>query len=349
MEERYVAYAGSYTRGESEGIYIMDLLPGRPAFQIREAFKISNPSFLQISASGKYLYSSFDGGVAALRILEDGGLELMNTASVNGLRPASVCVDRENRFLLSGGYHDGKLTVVKIHKNGKVGEVCDEVFMKGLGSIGARHYHSHIRCVIFTPDEQYIAAVDLGMDQVQIFAFDHEQGKLRRHGVIRCDLESGPRDMVFSHDGRFAYLLHEYGNYVTQYAYDADGAVFTEIRKLSTLPEDYKAYNSAIQLELSEDDCHLFASNSGNNSVAIFEIEPASGEMKRLCVLPVSGEFPSDVAIMPDGIHFAAVNQEGSSITMFKINFEKGYFLMDGKPVHLPSPTCIRLHRLQGE
>ena len=346
MEERYVAYAGSYTRGESEGIYILDLEMGRPSFKIREAFKINNPSHLQISADGRFLYSCFDGGVAALRILEDGGLEMMNTASVNGLRPAAICVDKEHRFLLSGGYHDGKLTVVKIHKNGKVGEVCDEVFMKGLGSVGARHYHSHISSVAFTPDEKYAIAVDLGMDQATIFAINRETGKLKRHGVIRCDLESGPRDLVFSHNGKFAYILHEYGNYVTQYAYEADGAIFTPIQKLSTLPDDYKNYNSAICLELSEDDKHLFASNSGNNSVALFEIEPESGQMKRLCVLPISGEFPCDTLILPDGIHFASVNQESSSITSFKINFEKGYFVMDGKPVDLPSPTCVRLYKL---
>ncbi len=347
MEDRYVAYAGTFTRGESEGIYIMDLSMPRPTLKIRDVFKINNPSVLQISADGRYLYSSFDGGVAAMRILEDGGLEMMGTASVNGLRPASLCVDRANRYLVSGGYHDGKLTILKIQKNGKVGEVTDEIFMKGLGSVGGRHYHSHIRCVTFTPDEKYLAVVDLGMDQVQVFAFDHEHGKLKKHSIIRCELESGPRDMVFSHNGKFAYILHEYGNYVTQYAYEEDGAVFTRMQQLSTLPEDYKNYNSAICLELSEDDRHLFASNSGNNSVAIFEIEPESGQMQQMCVLPISGEFPSDTLIMPDGIHFASVNQEGSSITMFKINYEKGYFVMDGKPVHLPYPVCIRLHKLQ--
>ena len=347
MEDRYVAYAGSYTRGESEGIYIMDLdMTGRPSFKIRDAFRINNPSHMQISADGKFLYTCFDGGVAALRILEDGGLEMMNTASVNGLRPAAICVDKENRFLLSGGYHDGKLTVVKIHKSGKVGEVCDEVFMKGLGSVGARHYHSHISSVRFTPDEKYAIAVDLGMDLATIFAINRETGKLKRHSVIRCDLESGPRDLVFSHNGKFAYLLHEYGNYVTQYAYEAEGAVFMPIQKFSTLPPDYKNYNSAIRLELSDDDKHLFACNSGNNSVAIYEIEPESGQMQHLCVLPVSGEFPCDTLLLPDGIHFASVNQESSSITSFKINYENGFFVMDGKPVDLPSPTCIRLHKL---
>ena len=218
--------------------------------------------------------------------------------------------------------------------------------MKGLGSVGARHYHSHISSVRFTPDEKYAIAVDLGMDLATIFAINRETGKLKRHSVIRCDLESGPRDLVFSHNGKFAYLLHEYGNYVTQYAYEAEGAVFMPIQKFSTLPPDYKNYNSAIRLELSDDDKHLFACNSGNNSVAIYEIEPESGQMQHLCVLPVSGEFPCDTLLLPDGIHFVSVNQESSSITSFKINYENGFFVMDGKPVDLPSPTCIRLHKL---
>ena len=346
MEDRYVAYVGSYTRGESKGIYIMDLDPVSGGLSIRDTYKINNPSHHTISYDGRFLYSVFDGGAASFRILEDGGLELMNTASVNGLRPASLCVDRANRFLVSGGYHDGKVTVVKLLKNGKVGEVTDEIFMKGLGSVGAHHYHSHINCVLFTPDEKYVAVVDLGMDQVQIFAFDHETGKLRRQHILRCELDSGPRYMVFSNSGQYAYLLHEYGNYVQQYAYDPETAAFTEMGQLSTLPEDYNGYNSSINLEISDDDRHLFSTNSGNNSVAVFEINPDDGQMRRVCVLPVSGEFPNDVGILPDGERFISVNQEGNSLTSFRANYEQGYFVMAGRPLSIPSPTCICIHKL---
>ena len=71
-------------------------------------------------------------GVASFKILPDGGLELMNKASVNGLRPCYLSVDRANRYLLTAGYHDGKLTVLRLNEDGTIQGVTDEVFMKGL-------------------------------------------------------------------------------------------------------------------------------------------------------------------------------------------------------------------------
>ena len=43
---KYVAYAGTYTRGNSRGIYILDLIDDNTAFQMRDAVDIHNPSYL---------------------------------------------------------------------------------------------------------------------------------------------------------------------------------------------------------------------------------------------------------------------------------------------------------------
>ena len=81
--------------------------------------------------------------------------------------------------------------------------------MKGLGSVAGRNYRCHVNCALFTPDEHYVLAVDLGMDQVKIYEFDHEYGKITLHDILRCELESGPKHMLFSKDGQYAYLTHK--------------------------------------------------------------------------------------------------------------------------------------------
>lgn len=346
MADKYVAYVGSYTRGDSDGIYILDLNPDYAYFQIRDSFKINNPSFLTMSHDEKILYSNCDEGVASFKIQEDGSLELMNKASVNGLRPCYLSVDRANHYLITAGYHDGKLTVLSLNEDGTIKGVTDEVFMKGLGSVAGRNYRCHVNCAIFSPDEQFIMAVDLGMDQVKVYEFDHRTGKIKLHDIVRCELESGPKHMIFSSDGKYAYLTHENKCYVTKYAYDAETAHFTKLQILSTLPDKYDGYNSAITVKLTSDDRHLFATNSGNNSVAVYNINEEDESMTRACVLPVSGEYPRDLLVMPNNERFAAVNQEGNSITSFKVNYEKGYIVMTGAPLKLPSPTSIRMKKL---
>ena len=224
--------------------------------------------------------------------------------------------------------------------------MTDEVFMKGLGSIAGRNYRCHVNCAIFSPDERFIMAVDLGMDQVKVYEFDHETGKIKLHDILRCELESGPKHMIFTSDGRYAYLTHENKCCVTKYAYDAETAHFTKLQTISTLPEKYDNYNSAITLKLTPDDRYLFVTNSGNNSVAIYEINEEDQMMKALCILPVSGEYPRDLAIMPGDQMFVSVNQEGSSMTSFKVNYDKGYIMMSGAPLKMPSPTSIQLKQI---
>ena len=105
-------------------------------------------------------------------------LEYMNRHSVQGLRPCYLQTDSKNKFLVSAGYYDGKLTVSRINPDGTVGEVTDEVFMKTAGSVISRNNRCHVNCALFTPDEKYILAVDLGVDQIKVYNFDHRSGKI---------------------------------------------------------------------------------------------------------------------------------------------------------------------------
>ena len=346
MAGGYVAYVGTYTREESEGIYILDVDPEYGYMKLKGTQKISNPSFLTVSADGRFLYSNCDSGITSFRILSDGSLEEIGQASVNGLRPNYMSVNRDNTYLVSGGYHDGKLTIMNINEDGSVGEVTDEVFMKGLGSVTGHHYRSHVNCAIFSPDEKYVIAIDIGMDQVKVYSFDKQRGKIELVNILRCELGSGPRHMVFSSDGRYAYITFESKCTVGKFEYHPEDGSFTRMQELSTLPPKYDGSNVAITLKLTSDDRHLLVTNSGNNSVAIYDIDEGDQSMTMSCVLPVSSEYPHDTLIMPNNTMFTSVNQDGNNLTSFKINYEGNYFLMNGAPISIPSPTSIRLVKL---
>lgn len=346
MADQYVAYVGSYTRGDSKGLHIFDFNAETLEFKLRDVFEINNPSFVHLSHDGQFLYCNCDEGIAAFRIMKDGSLVLINKGSVNGLRPCYISTDRANRYLITAGYHDGKLTVLRLMEDGGVGPVTDEVFMKGLGSVAGRNYRCHVNCALFTPDEHYVLAVDLGMDQVKIYEFDHECGKIILHDILRCELESGPKHMIFSKDGQYAYLTHEDRNYVTQYAYDAAHARFEKRQALSTVPEKFEGYNSAITLKLSSDETHLFVTNSGDNSVAVYKIDPETKAMTMICILPTSGDYPRDLIVVPGRDSFVCVNQESNSLTCFDVNYDGHYIAMNGAPVKVSCPTSMKIKKL---
>lgn len=241
MEEKnYVAYVGTYTHGSSKGIYIYDLDVENGQAKERKVVPINNPSYIKKSHNGKYLYSIADEGVRSFRILPDGDLEPMNSASICGMRGCYLSTDKQDKFLFVGGWHDGKVTVMRLNEDGTIGEMTDEIFHKGLGSVAERNFRPHVNCVNITPDQKYLCAVDLGVDQVKIYKFNHETGKITLVDMLRCELESAPRIIKFSPDGRFAYLICELKNYISVYSYKDGprGPVFELLQTISTL-NDY--------------------------------------------------------------------------------------------------------------
>ena len=133
-QKKYVAYVGTYTHGSSKGIHIYDLDVENGRAVERKVVPINNPSYIKKSHNEKYLYSISDEGVQSFRILPDGDLEPMNSASVHGMRGCYLSTDRDDRFLFVGGWHDGKVTVMRLNDDGTIGEMADDVFIKGWGA-----------------------------------------------------------------------------------------------------------------------------------------------------------------------------------------------------------------------
>ena len=141
-KEKYVAYVSTYTSGNKSkfGIKIYDVDMEKGRFSEKDQVEITNSSYVSISHNRKYLFSITDFGVESYRILKDGSLEMINFASINGMRGCYLSTDYEDRFLFVAGYHDAKLTVLRVKEDGTIGEITDEIFHKGLGSIAERNF-----------------------------------------------------------------------------------------------------------------------------------------------------------------------------------------------------------------
>jgi len=348
-KEKYVAYVGTYTHGDSIGIHIYDVDIKEGILSERKVVPMNNSSYITRSKNGKYLYSIADEGVAVFEILSDGDLKYINKVGIDGMRGCFLSVDEAGKYLFVAGSHDGKVTVVHTHRDGRLGSVMDGVFHKGTGSVAERNFKPHVTCVIPTPENKYLCAVDNGIDQVKIYRINKETNKLALVDIIRCRRESGPREILFSEDGKNAYIIYELSNEVGVYTYNdgAKGPEFEEVQMISTLADELDPIHDAAQaLTLSPDGKHLVASTAGDNSIAMFEIEPKSGLLTREMALPISGEYPKEMMFFPDGRHIAVVNHASNSITTFAVDYDKKVIMLKGKPMKVDTPNCILIAKI---
>ena len=350
-KDKYVAYVSTYTSGNksSFGIKIYDVDVEKGRMTEKDQVEITNSSYVTISHNRKYLYSITDFGVESYKILKDGSLEMINHASINGMRGCYLSTDYDDKFLFVAGYHDAKLTVLRVNEDGSIGEITEEIFHKGLGSIAERNFRPHLNCVKMTRDNKFLCVADLGMDHVVVYQLNHATGKLRQVDFIRSEQESAPRHLKFSKDGRFLYIVHELKNYVDVYTYtleENDNPEFEKIQTISTLNNYHAGGSAASALNFSEDFNYLLSSNAGDNSVIIYSIDKETGLLTKLFCLPVSGDYPKDAAMFPDNKHLVSLNHESNSMTFFNLDLEKKVIVMNGPEMKVAQPNCIIFYKL---
>lgn len=349
MRGKYVAYVGSYTREKSNGIHIYDMDIEKGRIIERKEVKINNPSYITLSNNNKYLYSIADEGVAAYCILEDGDLELMNLKPINGMRGCHISVSKDNSFLFVSGYHDGKITVMSLNSNGSIDTVADEVFHKGMGSIAERNFTPHVSCSTLTPDEELLCVCDKGIDQIKLYEFNKTTGKLKLYDIIRSQLESAPKEMLFSPDGRFAYVVCELKNYINVYSYnkDDDKNRFEFIQNIFTLRSDHRVNSAAANIILTPDGKNLLCSNAGDNTITMYNVDQETGKLSTISSLPLSGDYPKYLQLFPDGKHILSMNHNAGTITDFTLHLDRGLIIMNGPEVQISKPNNMVIKKIK--
>ncbi len=355
MQGKYVAYVSTYTMGtltndqKSYGIRIYDVDMKNGRFTEKDQVEITNSSYVTISHNKKFLYSITDMGVESYRIKKDGTLANINHASINGMRGCYLSTDYEDKFLFTAGYHDGKITALRLNEDGSIGAITDEIFCKGMGSIAERNFRPHVSCVKMTRDNKYLCAADLGMDHVNVYRLDHVTGRLKLVDIIRSDLESAPRHMKFSQDGKFMYVVHELKNYIDVYTYKEEKGLpeFEKIQTISTVNEYHASNSSASALNISDDFRYMVTSNAGDNTATVYKVDRKTGLLEKLLCLPISGDYPKDAVLFPDNKHLVSLNHESNTMTFFTTDLKNGLIVMNTKEIQVNYPNCIIFHRLE--
>lgn len=348
QEDKYVAYVSTYTQGDSHGIRIYDVDMENGRFEEKNKVEITNSSYLTISHNCRFLYSITDFGVESYGILPDGNLQFINFSPIKGMRGCYISTDYTNSYLFVAGYHDGKLTVLHLEEDGSIGDITDEVFHKGLGSIAERNSRPHINCARMTHDNRYLLVADPGMDHVKVYRLNLEWGKVQLADILHSELNSGPRHIKISLDGRFIYVVHEWSCSIDVYSYEEKNGmpVFDKIQTVLTVKPEKGSTNAASALTFNHDYQYLLSSNAGDNSVVVYSVDRETGFLDKKFCLPISGSYPKDAEFFPNSKFLVSLNHESNTMTFFRLLLDQDCMVMNGPAIRVDEPNCIVFHKL---
>lgn len=355
------AYIGTYTRGESQGIYRfdLDLATGKPT-EPQLAAEAVNPSFLAIHPSRKSLYAvgevgNFEGqenagGVTAYQIdQKTGDLTKLNSQVSGGRGPCHVSVDATGKVVLVANYGGGSVASMKINEDGSLEPASSVIEHEGSSVHPRRQTAPHAHSVNVDPTNRFAVVADLGLDQVLVYRLATATGQLVPHDppFVRTPEGGGPRHLAFHPNGKYAYVNNELTMSVTGFRYDAELGQFEILSTHDTLPEDADgANNSTAEVLVHPAGKFLYVSNRGHDSIAMFHIKK-DGTLRPEGHVSTQGETPRNFGIDPTGRFLLAANQNSGTVVVFRIDLHTGALTATGDVVEIPNPVCVRFLRVK--
>jgi 6-phosphogluconolactonase len=344
---KYTGYIGTYTKGDSKGIYSFTLdTAAKKLGEVSVAAALDNPTYLNLSKDNRFVYAVAKegeaGGVAAYsRNTETGELKELNRQLLRGASPCHVSVNDENQFVVSANYHNG--TIESYEMNTESETLYPSLSIKkhvGDGPNKDRQDGPHAHYAGFTPDQKYVAAIDLGTDK--LYTYELNKGELNEIHSLHLHAGSGPRHMTFHPNGKIAYLMTELSNEVVVLAYSQEDGSFKELQYISTIPDDFTENNQGSAIHISSDGRFVYAANRGHDSIAVFSTNSGSGELTFVERTSTEGNWPRDFALDPSEKFLIASNQESSNLVLFERNQETGKLTLLQSDITVPDPVCVK-------
>lgn len=347
-EERTVNYRaiiGTYTDGESEGLYSCEV-------GINEAIEIQrtgviplqeNPAFLAQHPRDPYLYAVHEvaaGGVTSLQIHANRKIQKLNRQPSGAGGPCHCSVHPSGEFLFVAHYTGAAVSVLPIKENGHLKAPSDVVFHKGTGPLPDRQSQPHPHSVNPGPNGRFLYVPDLGADKVVTYEFNRVTGTLDQVAKVRSKEGAGPRHLDFHPTESILYLGNELNSTVSVYERDDRTGELTELDTHATLPSDFARANQVSEICVHPSGNWVYVANRGHNSIAVFEICD-DGNTKLLETIATGGEWPRHFALTPNGQALFAQNRKSDSITAFHIHETMGSLIGPKTSYSIPNPAYL--------
>lgn len=339
-------YIGTYTGGESKGIYLLgfDTESGKLAMKGLAA-ETTNPSFLALHQDGKHLYAANETGSGELSAFKidkrTGLLTFINEVPSGGGAPCHLVIDATGRNLLVANYSGGNVSTTKIARNGSLGKQASLVQHAGSSVNEQRQKEPHAHSINLDAANRFAVAADLGTDELLVYSFNSRSGKLRSASTTKLSAGSGPRHFAFHPNGKHAYAINELLSTLSVLEYDSEAGKLTEIQTITTLPRDFKGKSFTAEVRVSANGKFVYGSNRGHDSIAVFRINP-DHSLTLVQIEKIGGKTPRNFTLDPTGNFLLAAGQSTNDIHVFKIDPALGKLTKTEHAIDVPSPVCIR-------
>lgn len=331
---------GSYTevlspelQGRGEGILVSQFDPGDGSIEVKARFYTPNPSYL---AAGKRrtVYAVCERSLAsvhAFRVNADFSLKHVNASMIEGGYPCQLAYDEDTGCVFVACYETGHITLHPVSVEGAVLPAQQIIRHCGKSVNEERQQSAHPHMILI--DDNRIFIPDLGMDEIVCYTV--ADVALTEKCRIPVPKGSGPRHAVMHPLRKHLFVLNELTATVSLIR-----CVENEYRLLCTLSISPRS-SGAAAIRIAADGCYIYASDRGNNGIAVIRFDIATELMEQVDFCSTDGKNPRDIQLDQTGNWLLAANMDTDNISVFAVDKRSGLLSLQNQFNNIISPSCL--------
>lgn len=287
-----IVYIGCYTNSaNTNGLHVVRVDEVTGALTRLAALPEDNPLYL--AKADDILYATSGGGLKSFRLAGE-TLTPIDVVALGGQAMCHVAVQPDGRHVTWAAYSNGRAGRVEV-SDGRFGAVTTYRHA-GKGPNLPRQEAAHPHCAVPTPDGKGFVVCDLGLDTIMRYP----EGE----PFLTTPAGAGPRHVLFSPDGRLAFVVFELENLLGVYAWTAEkgfGRLLDQVRTVEAWPTG-RGPNGDLgaAVRLTPDARRIVVSNRGEQSLVTYDFDAETGRLSLVARSRLPGSWPRDFRFLTD-------------------------------------------------
>ena len=272
-----------------------------------------------------------------------GRLSERNAVGSGGGGATQLALDPPSRTLFVANFGTGHVSALPVEEDGRLGAVASRQQNQGTGP-KPRQRGPHAHGVTVAPGGRFLLVPDLGADRVFVYRFDPVARTLSPNDPPWATAEpgSGPRHLVFSPDGRLAFLDSELTGEVTIFRWDGGTGTLRWLETRSTYAPGTEGERSAAEIATSADGQFLYVSNRrAADEIVVFRADAGSGALDEVQRLNSGGTSPWSFTLAPGGQWMLVANVESGTVDVLRVDRSTGRLENSGGRLAVSKPTNV--------
>jgi 6-phosphogluconolactonase len=347
-----LAFVGTQASGSGQGIVGVRLDPSTGALtSLGIAAQVERPTWVLTDPAHRRLFSVSEVGNdgkrngAVLAFAYDpatGALSPLGRADSGGGGPTHLGLDAKGRALYVANYGTGQVAAIAVGTGGMIAAAPMDVEAHEGAGPHRRQQGPHAHGVTLDPSGRYLLAADLGADRVFVYRVGEGKDALTPAPVPFVSLPpgSGPRHIVFSPDGRRAFLMTEMGGAIFTFGWDAASGSLTELSHVPLNGTDFAGTRSGSELAISRDGRFLYAGNRAANRIQVYAVD-SDGVLDLQQSIDCGGLVPWGFSLSGSGKWLVVANQGSGNLAVFAVDKDTGRLSATANRLDLAKPTSV--------